>query len=214
MKRLLLILTIFLLTGCTNVKKLDIKDSVTLFQNKIKHVNTYRVGYKYYLPQGMQVESNTLYNEIITNYKNKFYLFLDMVSYNYNTVNPIRYNKDNYYYSNFKKNDLFGYILVNEIDNKYLIEIMYNYAKIEVMVDSKDEISETIIYSINILNSVKYNDAVIKKLLDNELLNYSEQEYNIFNTKSEDSPYLNYDNTYIEETKDLIDQDLLKQEGN
>jgi hypothetical protein len=90
---------------------------------------------------------------------------------------------------------------------------MYNYAKIEVMINTKEDIIKTLIESVNILNSIKYNDIVIKDLIGEEKLKFNDEEYDIFKTKSEDSEYLKYDDTYVEENN-IIDQDLLKQEGN
>jgi hypothetical protein len=88
---------------------------------------------------------------------------------------------------------------------------MYNYAKIEVMVE-KDDINSTLLYAISVLKSINYNDSIIANLLQNNVLNYADEDYNIFNTTSKDSNYLNYDDDYDEnETQEhnVHDSDLL-----
>ena len=75
-----------------------------------------------------------------------------------------------------------GYLEINEQENsKYLIEIMYNYAKIEVMVDEYD-INKAVTYAVSILSSITYNDSVISNLMGEDVLNFTEEEFNIFET--------------------------------
>ena len=89
-------------------------------------------------------------------------------------------------------------------NNQYLIEIMYNYAKIEVMVD-KDEINEVLINSINILNSIKYDSIVIEKLLKDDKLNYTEEIFDMFAKKKNNSNILNYSETTEDVSSGEID---------
>ena len=89
---------------------------------------------------------------------------------------------------------------------------MYNYAKIEVIVDSND-IANAIANSLIILSSVEYNDDIIENLLEEDVLNYSEESFNIFETNSNDSNFLKvveeYDNYKDDEVPDY---DLIKGE--
>ncbi len=212
MKRyIFLCIAVLMLCGCANVKDMTIEDTLNTLAVKNKNYNVYRVGYKYYLPRGLQIESNSLYNEVLTNNSNIFYLYIDMVSYfNKKEVN-VSHSEKSFYSKNFVYNNKSGYLEINKIENnKYLIEIMYNYAKIEVMVNEKD-INPSLIYAINVLKSIKYNDKVIANMLGDDKLSFSDEEYNIFKTTSSDSNYLNYDNTYVESSDDKkVDQDLLK----
>ena len=83
--------------------------------------------------------------------------------------------------------DKFGYIEVNLRENdKYLVEIMYNYAKIEVIVD-KNDIKLSMISAISILRSIEYNDNIIANLLEDNVLNFAEEEMDIFNTGGENN---------------------------
>ena len=102
-----------------------------------------------------------------------------------------------------------GYVEINLTKNdKYLVEIMYNYAKIEVIV-GKDKINEALLTSISILKSVDYNDEIVENLFGSNVLNFTEEEFNIFNTTSSDSTYLQTDGNYEETTEEVPDTDLL-----
>lgn len=81
MKKILIIICLFLVTGCTNVNKLSYEDIIGNISTRKSNPNTYRTGYSYYLPRGMRVSDSTLYNETITNAKYNYYLYVDIVSY-------------------------------------------------------------------------------------------------------------------------------------
>ena len=87
---------------------------------------------------------------------------------------------------------------------------MYNYAKIEVMVE-KSYINVAVANSLSILTSIKYNDTVIKNKMDSHVLSNYEETVDIFKTatKNGNNNYLKYveDKTY---DKDVIpDMDLV-----
>ncbi|MDD2504978.1 MAG: lipoprotein, partial [Bacilli bacterium] len=65
MKKILIIITfIFLLTGCTNIEKTSVEDLINQVKtSKIKLNNIYRTGYKYYLPNNLQVKNVEDFNE-------------------------------------------------------------------------------------------------------------------------------------------------------
>lgn len=209
MKKVLAILMfLFILTGCTKVNDLSYDDIVKTIGNKTLRENVYRTGYKYYLPRGMKVENATLFNEVITSNNGVYYLYIDAVSY-YNKVQKEYKVKDVYYSKNINYQDKFGYVEINLLKNdKYLIEIMYNYAKIEVIVE-KSDINISLLNAINILKSINLNDAIITNLLGSDVLNFAEEEFNIFNTTSSDSEYIKKDDTYQEEEQELPDTDLI-----
>ncbi len=209
MKKVLAILMfLFILTGCTKVNDLSYDDIVKTIGNKTLRENVYRTGYKYYLPRGMKVENATLFNEVITSNNGVYYLYIDAVSY-YNKVQKEYKVKNVYYSKNINYQDKFGYVEINLLKNdKYLIEIMYNYAKIEVIVE-KGDINISLLNAINILKSINLNDAIITNLLGSDVLNFAEEEFNIFNTTSSDSEYIKKDDTYQEEEQELPDTDLI-----
>lgn len=208
-KTILLIACIFFLSGCTQVKDLsynDILDTISIGANS---ANMYRTGYKYYLPQGMEIEDSTLFNEVITDYANVYYLYIDAISYYNNKENSYKVNSKVYYSKKINNDGKFGYVEINLLENgKYLIEIMYNYAKIEVIVEQKD-INISLFNALNILKSIEYNDNIIANLLDNDVLNFVEEEFNIFHTTSSDSTYIQIDDSYQEEEQQVPDTDLI-----
>ncbi len=210
MKRhLILLVALIILTGCENVENLDVTETLDTFAYKETKSNVYRVGYKYFLPSGMQADDNSLYNELLTNNKYNYYMYVDMISYFTKQENLYVANDISYYSETFEYNNKFGYLEINNKENdKYLIEIMYNYAKIEVMVE-KEDINESIIYAINVLKSIDYSDKVIENMLGDDVLSFTEEEYNIFNTTNNDSSYLNYDYDYVEPEDITYDQDLI-----
>ena len=210
MKKIILIIIILVFTaGCTNINKLSYDDIVNNITTISTKDNIYRTGYSYYLPRGMKVADSTLYNEVIEDANSKYYLYVDVVSFYKKITKEYEINNNAIYSSKINYNDKFGYVEVNLLKNdKYLVEIMYNYAKIEVIVD-KRYCNEAMLSIINILKSVEYNDSIIANLMGDDILNFSEEEFNIFNTKGSESNYLTIDNNYKEEEEKIPDPDLI-----
>ena len=211
MKKVLLIIgLIFLITGCTNVNDLTYEEIIQNFGTNSSRTNTYRTGYRYYLPRGMQVNDSTLFNEILEDGKNTYYLYVDAVSY----LNQVEYeyevNQDSLYSTAISNEDKFGYVEINLRENdKYLVEIMYNYAKIEVIVDEA-HINEVMLSAISILKSIVYNDSVITNLLEDDVLNYAEEELDIFNNEDNKDNYIEVEEDEFQPIEDEIpDMDLL-----
>jgi len=212
MKKLLLLgIVLVLLTGCVNMKNTNVESIISnALSSKASKANINRHGYSYYLPRGLKVIDSTDYNEVFKDSKYKYYLYVDVVSY-FNEIKEDYKVRDKSIISRtIKKDSKTGYLEVNEYKNdKYLIEIMYNYAKIEVMVDY-DDINKTVAYAISILSSVTYNDSVISNLMGEDVLNFIEEEFNIFDTVSSDGNYLKSEEEYIYEEDTIPDTDLIK----
>ena len=198
MKKIFLIVVLCILVcGCVDINKSSIDKILTdSLNSELKFYNTSRNGYKYYIPKGVKTLGKNDYNELLSDGTYKYYMYVDVLSY-YNKVNFDYIKKTNVYYSNVLKNDdKFGYLEIKKMKNeKYLIEIMYNYAKIEVMVEESD-INKTIANAISILSSVEYNDTILENLLGNNKLSFSNEEFNIFETAETESNYLNYVEKY------------------
>lgn len=59
MKKYILVITLLLLCGCTNINNASVQDiTKEVLSSKINSYNEYRTGYKYYLPQGLNVNSS------------------------------------------------------------------------------------------------------------------------------------------------------------
>ena len=85
------------------------------------------------------------------------------------------------------------------------------YAKIEVIVRENDA-KVAVSNALSVLASIKFNDDVLKTLLDEEVAQFSEFEIDIFETVStNDSQYLDViedeDDTYVED--EIYDSDYI-----
>lgn len=189
MKKCLLLLTLIFLCGCTNIQEARPQDLIKeIVSSKNYSYNEYRTGYKYYLPLSMSCLSSKKYNEILTDGNYKYYLYVDLVSYLKKNEFSYTVNENAYLSETINYNNLNGYLEVNERNDKYLIEIMYNYAKIEVIVD-KDDINKAIVNSMIVLTTIDYTDDVIKNLLSIDDMTSSEENFSLFD-ESNDSNLL------------------------
>lgn len=214
MKRLIVLtLIVLLLSGCVNVKKASLEEIIEeATESKTDIYNTYRQGYKFYLPSGLYIYSSKDYNEVIKSDKYTYYLYIDLVSYLNDKTNTYVPNNDSYYSMAIQNGDKSGYIEINEKNDKYLVEIMYNYAKIEVIVDEND-INSAVADAIIVLSSIYYNDGILDNLSNDNILNYNEENIDIFSSDSgsENSNFLesvdDYEGEYEEDY--VPDYDLI-----
>ena len=212
-KKLFLILFMsILLCGCTPLQKKSLDEIISNGTSRTIDVyNKYRKGYKYNLPKGLEVVDNTEYNETLASRDYKYYLYIDAVSYFNKVIEKYEISEKAYVSKTISYEDKYGYLEINELKNgKYFIEIMYNYAKIEVIV-KKSDINVTIANSLSVLTSVKFNDIILKSLLDEETSQFKELEFNIFETTtSSESEYLQaVDADIYKEDDEIHDSDLI-----
>ena len=213
MKRIVLLLSVLLLTGCLNINRSNYESIIdnTIKSNKNIY-NQYRNGYKFYLPKGMVVTDSTEYNEVIRSNKNNYYLYIDVISYLEKRDSIYRKETDNSIYSqSFANNKKTGYIEIVKKNQKYLVEILYNYAKIEVIV-KEEELKNAVSKAMVVLSSIHYNDSVLSNVSRENVLSYNEENIDIFNTEGkEDSHFLTYDpSIYDEDDTEIPDYDLIK----
>ena len=151
--------------------------------------NTVGNGYKYYIPRGVSYIDSNEYNEKLYCNGDYYYLYLDIVSYYYKKDFIYKENKDLYYSRNIDINGKKGYLEITKMDNQYyLIEFMYNYAKIEALV-TEDKINEVVLNATYILSTIKYNDNVIKLVLDEDYFTNKEEKYDIFKSTSNSTSF-------------------------
>lgn len=215
MKRLIVLLSIvtILVTGCT-INKLDNNDIgkniKILMSEKNKLYNVYYEGYKYYLPKGIGFLDKDDYNSILKDRKNnKYYLYVDAISYYHKIENNYEIKNDSHYSKRLDYNGKNGYIQIDEVDNKYFIQFVYNYAKMEAYVE-EDELVDVITNMCLVLRSIKYNNVVLESLIGENKLNYKEEDYTLFKADSSKESFL--DVVEREETekykKDLEDEKI------
>lgn len=185
-KLIILAVATTLLTGCTIVridtKNIDNTMSVVLSKNNILY-NRVGKGYKYYVPRGVTYIDTTELNEKLYSNGNYYYLYLDAISYYYQKEVTYTVNDKIYYSKKITGNNKSGYLEIKKMDQLYFIEFMYNYAKIEALVQ-KDEIEEVILNASYILSTVKFNNNVIKLMLDKNYFINREEKYDIFTAKN------------------------------
>ena len=213
MKRIVLLICILCFTSaCTNLKTLDYKENInnTIKLNKDnKFYNHIGNGYKYYLPKYMSVKSSLNYNEKINSGDYTYYLYIDIVSY-YNNKNLNNKHKNSYIDYKFNNGKIDGFLRVSNKNDKYLVEIIYNYAKIEVKVD-KDDLNESINNSIIILSTIKYDKDLIWNLIGENKINSKEETLNIFGNKESKDNFIDIIEEYdtYEEESDIPDFDVI-----
>ena len=214
MKKIIIIFSfLILLCGCTNINSMNYKDIInkTIKLNYDNNIyNSYHNGYKYYLPKYMSIKDGLDYNEKLNSNDHTYYLYLDIVSFYNNS--KLNYEENNSYISyKFEYKDKSGYVEVKKNDKNYLVEIIYNYAKIEVKVDEKS-INEAINNSIIILSTIKYERDIIENLIGESKINSQEENLEVFNKKTKDDHFLKiieeYD-IYEEPENTIPDYDVI-----
>ncbi len=192
MKKLLLLCSLLLLCGCSVVRidtnSIDNIVSVVLSKNNDLY-NQIGKGYKYYIPRGVSYMDTNDYNDVLYSDGNYYYLYIDVVSYYHKVVKNYEEDPNAYYSKKIDINGKQGYLEINKQENdRYFIEFMYNYSKIEVEADY-DDINDIVLNTSYILSTVKFNDKVISAVLDDEFL-VSEEKYDIFTSKKESDNFL------------------------
>ena len=205
MKKFILILAVIILTGCTSIDNVSYDEIISeIVSSKYEIYNENRSGYKYYTPSNISSNDTIDYNEILEDDSYRYYFYVDVVSYYNRVIESYEVDNNAFYSKAINYQDKFGYIEINEVsNNKYLLEIMYNYAKIEVIVDKYD-LSKAISNSLIILSSVKYNSEILETIVGENILTSKEIEFNIFETKKTESNFLEVEanNIYVEEEND------------
>lgn len=213
MKKIIFIfISILLLAGCTTVdfKNSKVDETIkTIIEKDVDLYNNIFDGYKFYIPRGMKILNKTNNNIKIMSNKDTYYLYVDLVSYYYNVKKTFEPSTTNYLSKELRFNDELGYIDITEINNKYFIEFMYNYAKIEAYVD-KDNLNQSVMNMAYILSSIQYNRKAIETLIGENSLDYKEEKYDIFKSERENSTFVEYAEKYYnyDDKKDK-DQDIL-----
>lgn len=195
MKKLLVLLSVsvLFLTGC-NVHTLDHKDFEDnmdyLLSQKVSLYNVQYDGYKYYLPKGISFLMKDEYNALLVDpNNNKYYLYVDAISYYHKAVNDYEVNESSYYSKKIEYNKKDGYLQIDESEGKYFIQFVYNYVKIESYVPKKD-LADAIDNMCYILRSVKFNNSVLDSLIGENVLDYQEEDYSLFKADSSKESYM------------------------
>ena len=168
LKRVSLFLLLIILTGC--VKYTPDKEKITTLVSEVFRVahtetNTSAGLYNFYLPVGMALKEKKDINNIISYKGSKFYLYVNIVGFHYQTKYSYKLADNAFLKAKFNEN---SYLQIFEMGkDKYFVEMSYNYGKVEAIVDEAI-LTEAIVNMAVILNSIQYNEAYIKKTLDDK----------------------------------------------
>ncbi len=195
-KGIILCLLLVMLTGCTIVRidttSIDNIVDVVLSKNNTLY-NRVGIGYKYYVPRGVTYIDSSGSNDRLYSNGVYYYLYLDEINYYYKNSIKFKTDSSKYYSKKIRNDGNIGYLEITEKkDDLYLIEFVYNYAKIEALVP-KDEIETTVLNSSYILSTIKYNHNIIKLSLDDDFLNTKEDKYEEFTSKGQSDNFLKYE---------------------
>ncbi len=196
MKKIILLgLITLILTGCTIVRidttSIDNIVSVVLSKENTLYNRVGR-GYKYYVPRGVTYIDSSGTNDKLYSNGVYYYLYLDEISYYYKKSINFKQDNNKYYSKKIENGDNIGYLEITKLDDLYLIEFVYNYARIEALVP-KTDINDTVLNSSYILSTIKYNSNIIKLSLEDDFLKNKEEEYDVFSKKNQnDNNFLQY----------------------
>ncbi len=219
MKKLIVLLSVllFIVTGCSNVYVINTGDyNKTIEQilyNSKRIYNANFEGYKYYVPKGMKYVGKEEYNQQFKDrYNNKYYVYVDAVSFYHKVKSKYKENDNLYLSKKLKDKSKFGYFEIRQVKDKYFIEAVYNYMKIEAYVPSKN-LDSAVVNICYMLSNVKYNRKVLKTLIGTGKLSYQEEKFSISKSKNKNSDFLDYVSEYESEAEKDIkanDEENLK----
>ncbi len=205
MKKILIILSIFILCGCSNnnqfneQKTVEELKKITSTETK---ANTSAKGFKYYKPRDFALLETYDFNHVLVHKANKYYLNVDANAYYDKMI--IKYTADEKLYFSKKielDDEKVAFLEIKQLNNSYfLVKMLYNYSSIEVSV-RENELYDAAINSMIILSSIKYNDNVIASIINDNDLDSRDNAYQIKKpkTKKEKTNILDVYN-YQEET--------------
>ena len=215
MKRLFVLLSIVILltSGCSivSINNSNYEQNVnTLLSQKVHLYNVFYEGYKYYLPKGIQFVDKEEYNAILKDgNNNKYYLYVDAISYYHKISNDYKEKTSSYYSKKIHSNKKDGYLQIDKVDSKYFIQFVYHYSKMEAYV-SKEDLNDVITNMCCVLRSIRFNNSILESLIGENALDYKEEDFTLFKADSSKESFL--DVVEREETdrykKDIEDEKI------
>ena len=208
MKKRIVLLSIMLLlvSGCSvqRLSNTDISKNIDIILSDDTNLaNVNFDGYEYYVPNGMRLINKDEYNAVLQDrYSNRYYLYVDAIGYYHKTENTYKEDKDAFYSKKLKYNKKDGFIEINEEDNNYYIEMVFDYCKMEAYI-SKEYLVPVINNMSYILRSVQFHDKVLESLIGENVLDYKEENFNIFESNADDS-----NDSVLEAFDDYVDADV------
>lgn len=195
MKKIIVLLSIVVLflSGCSayRLDSTDLGNNIkVLLSEKVDIYNVYFDGYKYYVPKGIKLLNKDEYNATFMDKSdNKYYLYVDAISYYHKTENTYMVDEKIHYSNKLEYNGKTGYINIEKIEDKYFIQFMFNYAKMEAYVPEED-LTTVVNNMCFVLRTVKFNDDVLESLIGDNVLSYQEENFTLFDIESSNEDFL------------------------
>ena len=206
-KRIVLLSNMLLLVSGCSIQQLsntDFEENISMILSQDTNLSNVNFdGYEYYVPSGMRFVNKDDYNAVLQDrYSNRYYLYVDAIGYYHKTENTYKEDKDAFYSKKLKYNKKDGFIEINEEDNNYYIEMVFDYCKMEAYI-SKEYLVPVINNMSYILRSVQFHDKVLESLIGENVLDYKEENFNIFESNADDS-----NDSVLEAFDDYVDADV------
>lgn len=216
MKKVIVLLSVVLLsitTGCS-MKKLDNenidKNISMLLSEKVDVTNVNFEGYNYYVPAGLKFLTKEDYNAVFKDrFENKYYLYVDVIGYYHKIEKDYKFEKDAYHSRKLNYNKKNGYIEINKVDDKYYVEYVFNYGRMQALVE-KQYLVNVVNNMSYILRSIEYNDEILDSLVGENILSYAEETFSLFETEASQDDFLDVVEKYDSEYKEARDQEQLE----
>ena len=118
-------------------------------------------------------------------------MFVDAISYYHKVENDYQENTNSYYSKKIEYKKKNGYLQIDEDkeNDKYFIQFVYNYVKIEAYIP-KEDLVPVLNNMCYILRSVTFNNSVLESLIGENVLNYQEEDYSLFKADSSKESYM------------------------
>ena len=114
---------------------------------------------------------------------------------------------DNIHYSNkLNYKGKTGYINIEEIDGKYYVQFMFNYAKMEAYV-SEEDLTTVVNNMCYVLRTIEFNDKVLESLIGDNVLSYQEEDFTLFDDDSSNEDLLEVVGEGDASNKNSLDKD-------
>lgn len=199
-KKIFSFFLLFILFGCSKVESNDnYIELVNLGLTENKITNDVALGYQLYVPRGIRKLRDYDYNQVFLMDGDYMYLYVDVISYYYKKdVNVDNSYQNDYYFKQIHFNGKNGYLhIVKKNDDKYLVDLYYNYAKVEGYASLK-KIDKFVTIASIIVNNIDYNKKTIKKILAGELGDFSEISYEVEKPEGASNNFSKYLEEYVQ----------------
>lgn len=205
-RRLILVIFLLMLTGCTKLDN-NIESIVNVVLDTKQKFNTVSTNYKLYVPSGfIQIEDND-YNQKFKFKDRYIYLYVDTISYHYKNYTNYEDTKSyNYFYKKLNNYNKAGYLGIEQLEpDLFYVKLIYNFAKIEFY-SNQENLSLMVTNSLLMINSIEYNDNLISVSLGDDKIAGKDIKYELDTPEGTESSFNDVLQQYVieEEQEEVV----------